>query len=389
MNILEALSPSKYEKKIVKVPLNVIDKSINVNPRSTLVMETVENLIEAGDFPEIHLGYLDGKLIIVDGYHREVAAEKLNQEEISAYITEYKTLADLKRDAFKENVNHGVKLTEFDVARWIYDNFLEECKLVPSTSLSVFVKKCDVRERRALTLFRWYVVHKEVLEDNEIEPRGTTGTAEELYTIITFFKEIPGYIKEDFKIQFKQFYNKYVLGGLDRYELRKAIAWFKEGKDYDEEKAREKRELEESAKIVEEMEKADLQAWNDSIEHIDPTDEIDRTGNADYCSRDIENSHNETIANLIEESEELQQEIKEEVKKDNEKDDKLIVSKLIDNIGKHIMSLNMLSAKKKEVFTYEHLALLEDIMSRTQDIIDNLDPNELRAKQLENNLNDI
>lgn len=385
MNILEALSPSKYDKKIVKVPLSVIDKSINVNPRSTLVMETIENLVEVKDFPEIHLGYLDGKLIIVDGYHREMAAEKLEQEEITAYITEYKTLADLKRDAFKENVNHGVKLTEFDIARWIYDNFLEECKIVPSTSLSVFVKKCDVHERRALALFRWYVVHKEVLEDNETELRGTTGTAEELYTIVTFFKEVPGFIKEDFKIKFKQFYNKYVLGGLDRYELRKAIAWFKEGKDYDEEKERERKELEESAKVVEGMEKADLQAWNEQFEHMDPADEIDRTGNADY-SRDITESHNETISNLIKESEKLQEEIKEEVKKENVKDDKIIVSKLIDNIGKNIMSLNMLSAKKKEVFSFEHLALLEDIMSRTQDIIDNLDPEELKKKQAENSL---
>lgn len=385
MNILEALSPSKYEKKIVKVPLDVIDRGINVNPRSTLVMETVEQLVETGDFPEIHLGYLDGKLIIVDGYHRDMAAQQLDQKEISAYITEYKTLAELKRDAFKENVNHGVKLTEFDVARWLYENFLEECKIVPSTSLSVFVKKCDARERRALTLFRWYVVHKEILEDNEIEPRGTTGEAEELYTLVTFFKQVPGDIQESFKIKVKHFYNQYGNGTLDRYELRKAIAWFKEGKDYNEEKEREKRELEESAKVVEEMEKADIQAWNDQFEQIDPADEIDRTGNADYSSKTIEDSHNETIANLIEENEKIQEEIKKEVVKDT-KEDKIIVGKIIDNISKNIMSLNMLSVKKKESFEYENLISLENLIDRLVEIVENLDPEELRQKQQEKNI---
>ena len=385
MNILEALSPSKYEKKIVKVPLDVIDRGINVNPRSTLVMETVEQLVETGDFPEIHLGYLDGKLIIVDGYHRDMAAQQLDQKEISAYITEYKTLAELKRDAFKENVNHGVKLTEFDVARWLYDNFLEECKVVPSTSLSVFVKKCEIRERRALSLFRWYVVHKEILEDNETEPRRTVGEAEELYTLVTFFKQVPGSIKEDFKVKVKQFYNKYGAGTLDRYELRKALAWFKEGKDYDEEKAREQKELEESAKVVEEMEKADIQAWNDQFEHIDPSDEIDRTGNADYSSKSIEESHNETIANLIEENEKIQEEIKKEVVKDT-KEDKIIVGKIIDNISKNIMSLNMLSVKKKDSFEYNDLISLENLMDRLSEIIGNLDPEELRRKQQEKSI---
>lgn len=383
MNILEALSPSKYDKKIVKVPLDVIDRGINVNPRSTLVMETVEQLVETGDFPEIHLGYLDGKLIIVDGYHRDMAAQQLGQKDISAYITEYKTLADLKRDAFKENVNHGVKLTEFDVARWLYDNFLEECKIIPSTSLSVFVKKCDVHERRALALFRWYVVHKEILEDNEVEPRRKTGEAEEFYTLVTFFKQTPGLIEEDFKIKFKQFYNKYA--GMERYELRKALAWFKEGKDYDEEKERERRELEESAKVVEEMEKADIQAWNDQFEHIDPTDEIDRTGNADYSSRNIEESHNEVIANLIEENEKIQEEIKQEVVKDT-KEDKIIVGKIIDNISKNIMSLNMLSVKKKDSFEYENLISLENLIDRLVEIVENLNPEELRQKQQEKSI---
>lgn len=385
MNILEALSPSKYEKKIVKVPLDVIDRGINVNPRSTLVMETVEQLVETGDFPEIHLGYLDGKLIIVDGYHRDMAAQQLDQKEISAYITEYKTLAELKRDAFKENVNHGVKLTEFDVARWLYENFLEECKIVPSTSLSVFVKKCDARERRALTLFRWYVVHKEILEDNEIEPRGTTGEAEELYTLVTFFKQVPGDIQESFKIKVKHFYNQYGNGILKREELRKAIAWFKEGKDYNEEIEREKRELEESEKVVEEMERADIQAWNDQFEQIDPADEIDRTGNADYSSKTIEDSHNETIANLIEENEKIQEEIKKEVVKDT-KEDKIIVGKIIDNISKNIMSLNMLSVKKKESFEYENLISLENLIDRLVEIVENLDPEELRQKQQEKSI---
>lgn len=383
MNILEAISPSKYEKKIVKVPLNVIDRGLNINPRSSLIMENVEKLVEAGDFPEIHLGYLDGKLIIVDGYHRDMAAQQLNQEDISAYITEYKTLADLKKDAFKENVNHGVKLTEFDVARWLYDNFLDECKSVPSTSLSVFVKQCDVHERRALTLFRWYVIHKEILEDNEIEPRGKTGEAEEFYTLVTFFKQVPGFITEDFKIKFKHFYDKYV--GMDRYELRKALSLFKEGKDYEEEKKKEKEELERTGKIVDEMDKKDAQEWNNQFEHLDPKDKIDRKGNADYSPREIENDHNETISKLMEENKKIENEIKKEITEDN-KEDKILIGKIIDNISKNIMSLNMLSVKKKENFEYNNLISLENLMDRISEIIENLDPEKLIKKQQEKNI---
>lgn len=380
MNILEVLSPSKFEKKIVKIPLDLIDRSINVNPRSSLIMENVEKLVEAKDFPEIHLGYLDGKLIIVDGYHRDVAAQKLEEKEILAYITEYKTLSDLKIDAFKENVNHGIKLSDYDVAAWIYNNFLEASQNTPTVSLSSFTKRCDVPERRALSFFKWYVVHKEILEDAESEIK-KTGEVEEFYSLLTHFKEIPGSVSENFKIKFKTFYDKYS-GKLDRYELRKAISWFKEGKDYDEEV---KRELEESAKVVEEMEKADLEKWNDSFEKIGD-DEVDRVGNADYSSSDSIGPENKTIKELMEEQEKINKEFETEIQKSESQPDKVFADKFIDNISKGIMHLNMLNAKKKVSFSYENLKSLENIMDRLQEMIDSLNPDELKKEKEANGI---
>lgn len=378
MNILEVISPNKYEKKIVKIPLELIDRGINVNPRSKLVMETVEELVESIDFPEIHLGYLDGKLIIVDGYHRDAAAQRLDAKEILAYITEYKTLNEVKIDAFRENVNHGVKLTNYDIAAWIYTNFLEESKLIPTTTLNSFTKKCNVPGRTALALFKWFVVHKEVLEDDEKEVK--TGDAEEFYSILTAFKEIPGSVSENFKIKFKVFYNKYN-GILKRNELREAISLFKEGKDYNEEKEKEQKELERTASVVEEMEKNE---WNESFEKIGD-DAVDRNGNADYSEPKTEsNNTNSTIENLIKEQEELNKEIKEEVKK--ETTNKIFATKVIDNISKSVMHLHMLNSKKKAIFTYNDLKVLEDTMDRIQEIIDNLEPDKLKSERDNNSI---
>lgn len=387
MNIEELLSQSKYEKKIVKVPLDLIDRSINVNPRSQLIMENVDKLMEAGDFPEIHLGYLDGKLIIVDGYHRDLAAQKLEQTDILAYITAYNTLSDLKRDAFKENVNHGIKLSEYDIAAWLYKNYLEISRINPTISLASFSRQCDLTERRGGAIYKWFLIHKEILEDDEIEVK-KTGEMEEYYALIVHFGEVPGDITENFKLKFKEFYEKYGDGKLNRYELREAISLFKEGKDYNEEQARKQKELEESEKVVEKMEKADIQAWNDQFEHLDPADEIDKTGNADYSSK--ENSHpNNLVENLMKEHEELEKfnsEIKEEVAKEGVKTNIIYADKMIDAMSKSVMSLNMLNVKGKVHFTYENLKDLENIMDRIQEIIESLNPEELIKQKEENSI---
>lgn len=389
MNIQELISENKYEKKIVKVPLGLIDRGINVNPRSQLVMENVDNLVESGDFPEIHLGYLNDKLIIVDGYHRDLAAQRLGQPDILAYITKYETLSDLKKDAFKENVNHGVKLTEYDIAAWIYKNFLEVSKITPTISLASFSRQCDISERRGSAIYKWYLFHKEILEDDEVKVK--TDECEKFYSLLSHFGEVPGDVTEEFKIKFKEFYFKYGNGKLNRPDLKEAIDLFKEGKDFNEEKEKErlkeKEELEKSEKIVDDMEKKDREEYFNSFEPIG-SDAVDRVGNADYSKREIEHPNN-LVNNLMKEHEEYEKinsEIKEEVGKEGNKTTIIYADKMIEALSKSVMSLSVLNSKNKVKFSYENLKSLESIMDRVQEIIESLNPEELIKEKEENSI---
>lgn len=129
------------DKKICDVKLDVISDEININPRRGLNMDNVDKLVASeGMFPEIHLGLFDGKIIIVDGYHRFAAARALELESIKAYITEYNSMEALETDAFNENVNHGERLSEYDIANWIYNMYVKAIKLAPTTSLVSFIK---------------------------------------------------------------------------------------------------------------------------------------------------------------------------------------------------------------------------------------------------------
>lgn len=387
------ISASVNEKKIVKVPLSYIDTTINVNPRTHLIMENIEKLVESNGFPEIHLGYYNGTLIIVDGYHRHKAAEKLEQEYILAYITEYHSLDELKEDAFKENVNHGIKLSEYEIASWIYENFLRESKKNPSTSLSSFSRKCKVPERRGSALFKWYLIHKEILEDDEIEVKRATD-CEELYSLVYNAGEISGQISEDFKVDFRLFYNQYA-GILTKSELRQAINYKKEGLDYNTEMEKIKLAEIEKAKIEAEKEEEEKDPYSRQEIYF-PDDAFLPGSYKDEATLDDENEDdsseakqhpNELIANLMERSEELNdinEEISIEMEKKNDKKNNEIVCKMIKSLSESIMSLSILQKRKKSNFTYENLKDLECIMDRLQEVIDELDVEELR-KEFEGN----
>ena len=113
---------STFENKVIQDVLLSDISNININPRKNgLIEENVESLKEAEVFPEIHLGLLDGQLIVVDGYHRLEASKRLGLETIKAYITDYKTIETIIRDAINENINHGQRLSDYDVAMSMYE----------------------------------------------------------------------------------------------------------------------------------------------------------------------------------------------------------------------------------------------------------------------------
>lgn len=360
------------DKKIMDIELTRINSEINVNPRRNLNMDNVDKLVEAeGMFPEIHLGLLNGKLIIVDGYHRFAAANSLGLEKIKAFITEYDSMEALETDAFNENVNHGERLSEYDIANWIYSMYVKAIKIVPTTSLVSFIKKCKIDPRRARSLFNWVLFHKEVLEDDELIIK--TGITDELYSLILHLQEIPGSITEESKILLKQFYNKYA--SLSRNDLREAIKCFKEGKDFDEVLAERKRQQEADEAYMDALEAKDKKEYFDQFERIEPEDVIDRNGNADYSEREypeIQSEANDIIEDLAEQDK-MNEEIKEAVKTEKS------VTPYIEKASTVIMSLSMLKNNKSYKWTYDDYKSISVLIDSLSGVLEEIDPTTLEG----------
>lgn len=369
---IEEIISNKNDKKIVRIPMNLIEINMNINPRSELIQDTIDKLVDSGEFPEIHLGYVDGNLIIIDGYHRYSAAQRLEMEEILAYVTAYNNIEDAKLDAFKENVNHGVKLGEFDIAKWLYENYIDSMKKNSLITIREFTNKCGAPERRGGALYKWYLIHKGILEDNELEITRLYDM-EEYYSMVVFEKEIVGDISEDFKIRFKNFYNKYK--NLNRSELRKAINWYKEGKDYEEELEKEKEEMRREEELVEQMEERDRKEWLDGFDPIG-SDAIDRSGIADYSSRETQETNKE-IERLMNEHKDIKEEIENTVEEQAIEEKKIMADKLLDNLSKTLMSLTLFNAKGKIHFSQDNVNTLKDIKNRIDELLDVVKPEDL------------
>ena len=167
----DQISPNAFEKIIVEVPMAMISSSIDINPRKGgLIMENIENLVATqGEFPEIYLGLLDGKLIIIDGYHRFTANQRLELPTINAFIVEFKSIEEMKLEAFRLNVNHGIKLSDLDIALNIYEFYKEETSKNSAVSLKDIITKCGLKERRGRMLFYYTAIHKEICKEDKNE----------------------------------------------------------------------------------------------------------------------------------------------------------------------------------------------------------------------------
>ena len=366
---------STIDNKVLQDVLLTDISDTNINPRiNGIIEENVESLIEAKFFPEIHLGLLDGQLIVVDGYHRLEAAKRLQEESIKAYITEYKTIETIIRDAINENMNHGQRLSDYDVAMSMFDlyNKMVQAGKLTTVKMKDFITSFKIDERRGRSLFNWVVLHKEILDD-EITTVKNISFSDEYYSMVLFLNETPGKISNESKYKIRTFYNKY--NHLSKIELRKAIALFKEGKDYE----IEAEKLKQAAK---EVDTNPLKVENQKTDSIDKNDETPVEENEDEnIEREVNLKNDlltkpkqeevpeaeETVEEKIEKVEKLNEQISEELSKNPK--EKFKLDTYLDVMSKQVMTMLMLQAKGNlEDFTKEHINKLNDIVDRLNEL---------------------
>lgn len=366
---------STIDNKVLQDVLLTDISDTNINPRiNGIIEENVESLIEAKFFPEIHLGLLDGQLIVVDGYHRLEAAKRLQEESIKAYITEYKTIETIIRDAINENMNHGQRLSDYDVAMSMFDlyNKMVQAGKLTTVKMKDFITSFKIDERRGRSLFNWVVLHKEILDD-EITTVKNISFSDEYYSMVLFLNETPGKISNESKYKIRTFYNKY--NHLSKIELRKAIALFKEGKDYE----IEAEKLKQAAK---EIDTNLLKVENTKVDSADKNDEIPVEETEDENKEREINLKNdlltkpkkeevpeaeETVEEKIEKVEKLNEQISEELSKNPK--EKFKLDTYLDVMSKQVMTMLMLQAKGNlEDFTKEHINKLNDIVDRLNEL---------------------
>lgn len=369
---------STFENKVIQDVLLSDISNININPRKNgLIEENVESLKEAEVFPEIHLGLLDGQLIVVDGYHRLEASKRLGLETIKAYITDYKTIETIIRDAINENINHGQRLSDYDVAMSMYElyNKLVDAGKLTTIKMKDFITSFKIDERRGRSLFNWVVLHKEILDD-EITTVKNISFSDEYYSMILFLNEIPGKISNEAKYKIKTFYNKY--NHLSKIELRKAIALFKQGLDYEIEAEKLKQAAKEidTNPIKQETKVETKEVEKDEV----PVDESENTEREVTLKNELltkpepkEKAKEDLVieeAKTVEEKMEVVEKLNEEITKElSNSKEKFKLDTYLDAMSKQVMTMLMLQSKGNlEDFTKEHINKLNDIVDRLNEL---------------------
>lgn len=369
---------STFENKVIQDVLLTDISNININPRKNgLIEENVESLKEAEVFPEIHLGLLDGQLIVVDGYHRLEASKRLGLETIKAYITDYKTIETIIRDAINENINHGQRLSDYDVAMSMYElyNKLVDAGKLTTIKMKDFITSFKIDERRGRSLFNWVVLHKEILDD-EITTVKNISFSDEYYSMILFLNEIPGKISNEAKYKIKTFYNKY--NHLSKIELRKAIALFKQGLDYEIEAEKLKQAAKEidtnpikqETKVeIKEIEKDEIpvnESENTEREVTLKNELLTKPEPKEKAKEDLVIEEAKTVEEKMEVVEKLNEEITKELSNSKEK---FKLDTYLDAMSKQVMTMLMLQSKGNlEDFTKEHINKLNDIVDRLNEL---------------------
>ncbi|MGL5717865.1 ParB N-terminal domain-containing protein [Cetobacterium sp.] len=359
---------SKNEiKKVIEVSISDISEK-DFNPRkSGLLQENVEKLIKAEEFPPIHLGYLDDELIVVDGYHRLSATQRLGKDKIQAFITRFDSEAELKKQAFLSNVNHGIKLSELDIALNIYEFYILERKEDPTTTIAKVISDYNIPIRRGRQLFFWTVLNRVILENNCSEITELS-KCEEYVKIISNRKEKYDSLSLVLKDEIRRFYNKY--NHLVILELRQAVNLFLEGKDYLEEKMKK-----------EEEKKIELEALKENLKEI--AEKTFESPGEVYFENDKKEEEKEYIGTSM--TIDLETGEVKEVKKITEltpvkdelmpqkQNNSLGVSNTLNKIGEDIMTIRRLQTLKRITFTEDDYLTLNSLMDRIEDIKSDID----------------
>ena len=330
---------------IIEVDIKDISTK-DFNPRkSGLLQENVEKLIKAEEFPPIHLGYLDDELIVVDGYHRLSATQRLGFDKIKAFITKFDTESDLRKQAFISNINHGIKLSELDVALNIYEFYILEKKDRPTTSLTKVIAEYNIPNRRGRQLFFWTLINRVILENNN-KTITELSKSEEYIKIINNRGEKYNSLSLVLKDEIRKFYNKY--NYLVIPELRKAILLFLEGKDYLE-------ELEKEKEIQLEKEKEVLNTQQSIKENVSFLENEEY----DVYKKDEEIISKEPYFN--------------DTSSNKKSKNKHSITNTISKIGEDIMTIRRLQVLNKIDFTKEDYLSLNDLIDRIDEIKSDID----------------
>jgi len=75
-----------------------------------------QEMLAGAKFPPIMVGEYEGRLIVVDGYHRVSACKELKIEYINGTIKKYTSIGDIIKDSVEANNHHGVRYTAQDKA---------------------------------------------------------------------------------------------------------------------------------------------------------------------------------------------------------------------------------------------------------------------------------
>ncbi|MGL6131673.1 MAG: hypothetical protein ACRCZ9_08695, partial [Fusobacteriaceae bacterium] len=142
---------------------------------------------------------VDG-LIIIDGYHREKAAELTGKKTIRAKVYRFSSMEDAREEAFRLNEAKGVSLNEADIAFSLYSNYIARLKKDPTVKLDPYVTKhCskDVKKSKRLVYFAFFKT--EILgEDFDSIETGHT-----IYEDLKPFLKTRGYGYLDIPVSFK------------------------------------------------------------------------------------------------------------------------------------------------------------------------------------------
>lgn len=366
----EFITKKNELKKVTEV--NLCDISTrDFNPRkSGLLQENVEKLVKAEEFPPIHLGFLNGELIVVDGYHRLSATQRLGRDKIQAFITEFETEAELRKQAFLLNVNHGIKLSELDIALNIYEFYAYEKKIKPTTTLTKVISDYDIPVRRARQLFFWTIINRIILENNSTEITDLS-KCEEYMKIINNRKERYDSLSLVLKDEIRRLYNKY--NHLVIPELRQAVHLYIDGKDYEEEQLKMKIEKQNEVINVESVEEVEI------VEEYVKEERTFETPGEVYYEKDEDDYIGTKVTVDLGTGE-----VKEMKKIENltpvksettttKVSNNLGVTNTLNKLGEDIMTIRKLQMLGRINFTEEDYLTLNSLMDRIEDIKSDID----------------